>query len=196
LLNCYKQVQFKTDIRKRRFLINHASFQAEQDWGRCRALGVAACLQPAWLYCDGASLEKTIGDKRLVNFLAFKSWYDAQLTIGAGSDHRAGLDSLAASNPWNPWLGLWITLARQTQQGAEIWPEEKLTREQAIRFYTINNAYLSFDETKKGSLEPGKLADLIMVDTDLLKCPVDAVRQTKVVLTVVGGKIVWEAPTK
>ena len=67
-----------------------------------------------------------------------------------------------------------------------------MTREQAIQIYTINNAYLSFDEKKKGSLEPGKLADLIMIDKDLLKCPVDEIRQTKVQLTMVGGKIVWE----
>jgi predicted amidohydrolase YtcJ len=193
LLNCFQKVQFKTDITKRRFLINHASFQADQDWSRCKQLGIVASLQPDWLYCDGASLEKTFGNKRLVNFLAFKSWFDCHLIIGAGSDHAANLDSLASTNPWNPWLGIWITLARQTEQGAEIWPEEKLTREQAIQFYTINNAYLSFDEKKKGSLEPGKLADLIMIDNDILKCPLDNIRQTKVQLTMVGGKIVWQA---
>ena len=193
LLNCYVKLQFKTDIRQRRFLISHASFQAEEDWATCKRLGLAADLQPAWLYRDGASLVKTLGEKRLKHFLAFKSWYDHGLMIGGGSAHETRLDSTSAMNPWNPWLGLWITLARQSDDGAEIMPEEKLTREQAIRFYTINNAYLNFDETKKGSLEPGKFADLILIDKDILKCPVDEVRNTKVKLTMVGGKIVWEA---
>ena len=69
-------------------------------------------------------------------------------------------------------------------------PEQCLTREEAIRFYTINNCYLNFEEHKKGSLEAGKYADLIMVDRDVLHCPVDDVRSTKVLMTMVGGKVV------
>jgi predicted amidohydrolase YtcJ len=71
-------------------------------------------------------------------------------------------------------------------------PEEALTREQAVRLYTINNAYLHHEENEKGSLEPGKLADLIVIDRDVLTCPVDDIRDTKVLLTIVGGKVVYE----
>jgi hypothetical protein len=78
------------------------------------------------------------------------------------------------------------------EQGGVHNPAERLTREQAIRFYTINGARLNFEETRKGSLEPGKYADLIMVDRDLLQCPIDDVRATQVLLTMVGGKVVWE----
>jgi hypothetical protein len=193
LLNCYEKVQFKMDIRQRRFLINRASFQAEEDWDRCRALGLAASLQPAWLYCDGTSLAKTLGTARLKSFLALKVWFDAGFIVGGGSDHESGLDSFTATNPWNPWLGIWITLTRKTAAGTEIHSGERLTREQAIRFYTINNAVLNFEEQSKGSLETGKLADLIMIDKDILKCPVDEIRDTKTLLTMVDGKIVWEA---
>jgi predicted amidohydrolase YtcJ len=72
-------------------------------------------------------------------------------------------------------------------------PEERLTREQALQLYTINNAYLNHEEKEKGSLEVGKLADLIVIDRDLLTCPINAVRETKVLYTIVGGKVVYEA---
>src|SRR5437899_7080619 len=106
------------------------------------------------------------------------------------------LDSVDATNPWSPWLGMWIALTRQTESGVVHNPTERLTREQAIRFYTINNARLNFEESKKGSLEPGKYADLILIDRDILKCPVNDVRTTKVLLTMVGGKVVWETKSK
>ncbi|MDB6108769.1 MAG: putative TIM-barrel fold metal-dependent hydrolase [Pedosphaera sp.] len=193
LLNAYQYTQFKTNITQRRFLITHANFQAAQNWRKCQALGVGADMQPAWLYKDGFSLMKTFGANRMKLFLPLKTWFEKGLIIGGGSDHMAKLDSLDGINPWNPWLGMWVTLTRQTDQGTVINPEECLTREQAIRFYTINNAYLNFEEKKKGSLETGKFADLIMIDRDLLKCPVDDVKGTKVLLTMVGGKVVWEA---
>ncbi len=193
LLNCYERIQFKLDVRQRRFLITHTDFQSKQNWERCRDLSIAADVQPAVLYKDGASLTKTLGENRLKQFLPLKSWFDRGLTIGAGSGHLSGLDSLSAANPWNPWLGIWTTLTRQTEQGAVTHPEECLTREQAIRLYTINNAYLNFEEKKKGSIEPGKLADLVMIDNNILTCPIDDIKNTKVLLTMVDGKVVWES---
>ncbi|HTA29689.1 MAG TPA: amidohydrolase [Candidatus Cybelea sp.] len=196
LLNIYQRIQFKQDIRERRFLATHANFQTAQDWEKCQKLNIAADVQPIWLYKDGDSLMKTLGEKRMTNFLPFKTWLDKGLIIGGGSDHMVGTDSFEATNPWNPWLGMWIALTRQTGHGQVLLPKEKLTREEAIRFYTINNCYLNFEEKKKGSLEPGKFADLIMIDKDILKCPVDEIRHTKVLMTIVGGKTVWEAVKK
>ncbi len=193
LLNCYEQVGFKLDIHDRRFLIEHPDFQAEQDWSRCEKLGVGAVIEPGSLYDDGASLTKTLGTNRLEQFVPFKGWFERGMVAGGGSGHDAGLDSLNGASAWNPWLGMWITLTRETRQGGEINPQERLTREQAVRFYTINNAWLNFEDKAKGSLEPGKLADLIIVDTDIMKCPVDEIRNTRVLLTMVNGKVVWEA---
>jgi len=85
-----------------------------------------------------------------------------------------------------------VAVTRQTERGGIDKPQEQLTREQAVRFYTLNNARLNFEERMKGSLEPGKLADLIMIDRDILKCPPEKIRGTKVLLTMVGGKIVWD----
>jgi predicted amidohydrolase YtcJ len=103
-----------------------------------------------------------------------------------------GYDSLTSINPWNPWLGMWVALTRKTERDGVLVPEERLTREQAVRLYTINNAYLNQEEKHKGSLEPGKLADLVVIDRDPLTCPIDDVRNTRVLLTVVGGKVVYE----
>jgi predicted amidohydrolase YtcJ len=194
LLDCYKGIQKGMDIRERRFEICHANFQSEQNLAACRDLGIVADMQPAWLYKDGASLVQTLGERRMRWFQPLKTWFANDLVIGGGSDHMVILDSMTSINPWNPWLGMWIALSRQTERGGVHNARERLTREQAIRFYTINNARLNFEEKKKGSLEPGKYADLILVDRDVLKCPVDDVRGTKVLMTMVGGKVVWSAP--
>ena len=87
---------------------------------------------------------------------------------------------------------MWITLTRRARwYEGTLYPEEALTREQAIRFYTINNAYLLFQDQQTGSLEAGKLADFIIVDQDILKCPVDAFKNTQVLRTYLGGKLVF-----
>jgi predicted amidohydrolase YtcJ len=86
---------------------------------------------------------------------------------------------------------MWITLTRQPRWTDQpLHPEQRLSREQAIRLYTVNNAFLTFEEKEKGSLEKGKLADLIVLDRDILACPLDQVRGTQVEQTYLGGKLV------
>jgi predicted amidohydrolase YtcJ len=191
LLDAYEAVNRETPIKEMRFCITHANFPSQRNLERCKELGVVADVQPAWLWKDGATLEKVLGDKRIRWFQPYKSWME-YTTIGGGSDHMLRFDSLEATNPWNPWLAIWVTLTRSTERGGPLVPEEKLTREQALRLYTINNAYLCHEEKQKGSLEVGKLADLIVVDRDVMTCPVDDVRTTKVLYTVLGGKVVFE----
>lgn len=103
------------------------------------------------------------------------------------------LDPNQSTNPWNPWLGIWIALKRQTELGGVLDEDQRLTRSQALQFYTVNNARLQGEEKIKGSISRGKLADLIMVDRDPLSCEIDTIRDTKVLLTMVNGKIVWQA---
>ena len=133
-----------------------------------------------------------LGSERMAWFHPYRKWLDAGLTIGGGSDHMIRMDPIDSTNPWDPWLGIWVAVARKTERGDTHQPNEALTREQAIRLYTINNAYLHNEEAEKGSLEPGKLADVIVIDRDILKCPEAEMRDTKVDLTIVGGKIVYE----
>jgi predicted amidohydrolase YtcJ len=191
LLDGYEVVNRTTPVKELRWCVTHANFPSRHNLERCRELGVCADVQPAWLWKDGAAMAKALDAKRVRWFQPYKTWLK-YTTIGGGSDHMLKLDSLKATNPWNPWLGMYVALTRQTERDGVLVPDECLTREQAIRLYTINNAYLHHEEKTKGSLEPGKLADLIVIDRDILKCKPEQVRTTKVDLTLVAGKVVFE----
>jgi hypothetical protein len=105
------------------------------------------------------------------------------------------IGSLRSINPYNPFLGMQTTITRQARGlDRPLHPEETLTREQMIRFYTANNARIMFLDDITGTLEPGKLADLIVVDRDLLTCDDETIRDTRVLRTYVGGRLVHEQP--
>jgi predicted amidohydrolase YtcJ len=191
LLDAYDVVNRLTPIKDLRFCITHANFPSQRNLERCKALGVCADVQPVWLYKDGTTLYRVLGDKRVRWFQPYKSWLE-YTTIGGGSDHMLGQDSFDSINAWNPWLGIEVAITRKTERGDVLFKEEALTREQALRLYTINNAYLHHEEKMKGSLEPGKFADLILIDRDVLNCPAETIHDTKVLLTIVDGKVVYE----
>ena len=156
-------------------------------------LGVAVDIQPAWLYLDTRTLVAQFGYDRLRYFQPLRSIFEAGAIAGGGSDHMQKIGSLRAINPYNPFLAMWTTITRKAKgYEGQLHPEEALSREQALRFYTINNAYLMFLDEQIGSLEPGKLADFVIVDTDLLTCPVDSIKETQVQQTYLGGKLVYE----
>jgi predicted amidohydrolase YtcJ len=194
LLDAYEHVNRLTPIKDMRFCITHANFSSKYNLERCRALGVCADVQPVWLWKDGNTLLKVLGKERMRWFHPYKSWLE-YTTIGGGSDHMIKLDPLDATNPWDPWLGMAIALTRTTERGDDLGKDECLSREQAVRLYTINNAYLHHEEKSKGSLEVGKLADLLVIDRDILKCPAKDVAKTKVLYTIVGGKVVFGPAT-
>jgi predicted amidohydrolase YtcJ len=191
LLDAYDLVNRQTPIKDLRFCITHANFPSQRNLEICQRLGVCADVQPAWLWKDGTTLRKVLGEARMRWFQPYKTWLQ-YTTIGGGSDHMIKLDSMQATNPWNPWLGMWIALGRLCERGTVLTPEERLTREQAIRLYTINNAYLNHEEKEKGSLEIGKLADLVVIDQDLLACHPSLIAQIQVAYTIVGGNVVYE----
>lgn len=191
LLDAYEFADRVAPIKEMRYCITHANFPSQANLERCKRLHVCADVQPAWLYKDGATQLKILGPERMKWFQPYKTWLK-YTTIGGGSDHMIRLDPFEATNPWSPWLGMWVAVTRTLEGGGTHHPEEALTREQAVRLYTINNAYLHREEAEKGSLEVGKLGDLILIDRDILTCPADDIRDTKVLLTVVGGKVVHE----
>ena len=105
------------------------------------------------------------------------------------------IGSMRSINPYNPFFGMWVMLERRPRWTATVLhPEQRVSRAQAIRFYTIQNAFLTFEEKEKGSLEAGKLADLIVLDRDILTCPADAIRTTQVLETWLGGKQIYARP--
>ncbi len=191
LLTAYERADRAVGIRGRRWLITHANFTSAENLRRCAELGVGADLQPAWIWKDTRTLLSVLGPRRMEWFHPYRKWLDAGLTIGGGSDHMIRLDPIEATNPWDPWLGIWVAVTRQTEGAGVLNPDQRLSRVEALRFYTINNARLHSEEAEKGTIEPGKLADLILVDRDPLTCPTDDVKETKVVWTMVGGRVVY-----
>jgi predicted amidohydrolase YtcJ len=159
---------------------------------KIKELGIVLDLQPVWLWLDGATLRKQFGDERLAYFQPYKTLFENGIPVGGGSDHMQKIGSLRSINPYNPFLGMWIALTRQPRWTDQpLHPEQRISREEAIRLYTINNAYITFQEKEKGSIENGKLADLIVLDRDILTCPEDEVRDIQVQQTYLGGKLVY-----
>ncbi|MBY0228032.1 MAG: amidohydrolase [Gemmataceae bacterium] len=191
LLDAYAVAHRRASVKDLRLCITHANFPSKDNLARCKEMGVVADVQPAWLYKDGSTLAKVLPKERMRWFQPYKSWL-AHTVIGGGSDHMLRYDSLDSTNPWNPWLGIWTALARKTERAGVLLPEERLTREQALRMYTMGSAFICHEEKAKGSIEVGKLADLVLIDRDILACPVEGIKETKAVLTVVDGKIVHQ----
>ena len=179
-------------VRDLRPCVTHCNFMSAEAIDTMARVGIVADLQPAWLWLDGRTLTRQFGEDRLQWFQPYRTLFEKQVMVGGGSDHMQRIGSLRSVNPYNPFLGMWITLTRQPRwTESALHPEQCITREQAIRLYTINNAWLTFEEQHKGSLEPGKLADLIVLDRDILTCPVDKVRDIQVRQTYLGGKVVF-----
>lgn len=193
LLDVYEEIANDMPIRDTRPCITHCNFMSAEAVEKMAALGVVADIQPAWLYLDAHTLQAQFGYDRLRYFQPLKSLFDAGAIAGGGSDHMQKIGSFRSINPYNPFLGIWVTLTRQGKHyDGQLHPEEALTREQAIRFYTRNNAYLLFLEDQVGSLEAGKRADMILIDRDILECPVDDIPPTRVLRTWVDGQLVHQ----
>jgi len=192
LVDAYGEVNNEFPVRAARPCITHANFMSAEIIRKMKDLGIVANMQPDWLWLDGATLRKQFGDRRLAYFQPYKSLFESGVMVGGGSDHMQKIGSLRSINPYNPFLGMWITLTRQPRwTDLPLHPEQRISREQAIRLYTINNAWLTFEEKEKGSLEKGKLADFIVLDRDILTCPLEDVRKIQVEQTYLGGKLIY-----
>jgi predicted amidohydrolase YtcJ len=195
LLDAYEETNKTTPVRPTRPCITHCNFMSREAIEQMARLGVVADIQPAWLYLDARTLTAQFGQDRLRYFQPLKTIFEHKVIAGGGSDHMQKIGSLRSVNPYNPFLGMWVTLTRRAKWfDGQLHAEEALSREQAIRFYTTNNAYLVFLDDQIGSLEVGKLADLIVLDRDLLACPLDDVKDTQVVATYAGGQQVFPLP--
>ena len=195
LIDAYERISNKDfQVRDKRPCITHCNFMSAEAIERMSKVGIVADLQPAWLLLDGKTLLKQFGQERTAYFQPYRSLASAGVVVGGGSDHMQKIGSLRSVNPYNPFLGMSIAVERMPRgMDRALHPEQSITRQEAIRLYTWNNAYLTFEEKQKGSIETGKLADFIIIDRDILECPVDQIASTKVVETYVGGKRVYAA---
>ncbi|HXE61687.1 MAG TPA: amidohydrolase [Gemmatimonadaceae bacterium] len=186
-LDIYQRVEQEDGPRDRRFRIEHAQHLAPADIPRFAKLGVIASMQPYHAIDDGRWAESVIGHERSKTTYAFRSLLDAGARLAFGSDWDVA--------PPTPIEGIYAAVTRRTLDGKHPggWiPEQKITVEEALRAYTLDAAYASFDEKRKGSLVRGKLADFVIIDRDLTRIPPEQIRDAKVVMTVVGGKVVYE----
>jgi predicted amidohydrolase YtcJ len=173
--------------------VMHASFQSPEAIARMKKMGILADVQAPWLYLDGPALEKVFGDEGMRYFYPLRSYIDAGIITVAGSDHMIGHDKNNAVNPYNPFLSMWTEVTRLTNRGKVIHPEQKITRQEALKTHTIWPAYLQFAEKERGSIEAGKLADMVVIDRDYLTCPENEIKDIQPVMTILNGAIVYRA---
>ena len=195
LLDAYEQLDRELPagaLRATRPCITHCNFVHPDDVPRFKQLGVLADIQPVWLYMDARTLTAHFGYDRMARFQPLRGLFAAGAIVGGGSDHMQKIGARRAINSYDPWLGMATAITRTGRwYGGQLHPEHALTREQAIRFYTSNNAYLLFREHQVGSLEPGKLADFVVIDTDVLTCVPEKIGDTKVLKTFLSGRQVF-----
>jgi len=191
LLNIYERVAAENGERDRRFRIEHSQHIAPADIGRYGKLKVIASMQPYHSIDDGRWAEEYIGPDRVKTTYAFRSLLDSGATLAFGSDWFVA--------PATPLEGIYAAVTRRTLDGKNPggWvPEQKITVEEALKAYTINAAYASFEEKIKGTLEPGKLADFVVLDRDITAVDPAEIWDMKVLQTWVGGKKVFDRTGK
>ena len=187
ILSFFEQVGKENGARDRRFRIEHAQHIRPQDIPRFGRTGIIASMQPYHAIDDGRWAEKRIGPARTETTYAFRSLLDSGATLAFGTDWYVA--------PLNPMLSIYGAVTRRTLDGKhpQGWiPAQKITVEEAVRAYTIGSAYAEFAERDKGTLTPGKLADIVILSQDIFRIDPVAIDKTKVRMTIMDGRIVYE----
>jgi predicted amidohydrolase YtcJ len=186
-LDIFERVARENGARDRRFRIEHAQHLHRADVSRFRQIGVIPSMQPYHAIDDGRWADKVIGPERAKGTYAFRSLLDAGASLAFGSDWFVA--------PPTPIEGIYAAATRRTldDRNPGGWvPEQKITVEEALHAYTRGSAYAEFAEADKGMLARGMLADFVLIDRDLTRVPPETLREAKVMLTVVGGRPVFE----
>jgi predicted amidohydrolase YtcJ len=186
VLNAYEKTQQVNGKRDSRHRIEHAQTIQLSDIPRFAQLGVIPSMQPTHCITDKRFYEKRVGIKRCSEAYVWKSLIDAGSILAFGTDYQV--------EPLNPMEGLYAAVTRKDRLGepGEGWfPKQKLTMKEAIKYYTYGSAYAQFMDDRKGMIRTGYLADIVIVDKDLLTIPENEIMKTKVDYTIVGGKVVY-----
>ncbi|HEY5838148.1 MAG TPA: amidohydrolase [Pyrinomonadaceae bacterium] len=188
ILSIFEQVGKENGARDRRFRIEHAQHLRPQDIPRFARDKVIASMQPYHAIDDGRWAEKRIGKERAKTTYAFRSLLDAGATLAFGTDWTVA--------PLDPMLTIYAAVTRRTLDGKNPngWvPEQKISVQETVRAYTFGSAYAEAQENEKGTITPGKLADLVILSRDIFKIDPKEIQNVKVVMTIMDGRIVYEA---
>jgi predicted amidohydrolase YtcJ len=187
-LDIYSEITQAHGEADRRFRIEHAQHMAAKDFDRFARLHVIASVQPFHAIDDGRWAEGRIGHDRASRTYAFRTFLNHGVRLALGTDWDVA--------PLNPMLTVYAAVTRATLDGKNPsgwFPEQKLTVPETVEAYTMGSAYAEFQENEKGSITAGKLADMVLLSDDIFSVPPEKIRDVKVVKTIVGGKIVWDA---
>ena len=185
-LDLYAELIKENGERDRRLRIEHAQHMATKDFARFAAEKVIASVQPYHAIDDGRWAEKRIGPERIQTTYAFRTFLNSGVRLAFGTDWDVA--------PLNPMLTLYAAVTRATLDGKNPngWvPEQKLKIDEAVEAYTMGSAYAEFQENEKGSITPGKLADMVVLSDDIFSVNPKSLPDVQVDLTMVGGKVVW-----
>jgi hypothetical protein len=188
ILSIYEQVASENGEHDRRFRIEHAQHLRPQDIPRFGRDRVIASMQPYHAIDDGRWAEKRIGKERAKTTYAFRSLLEAGVTLAFGTDWTVA--------PLDPVLSVYAAVTRRTldEKNPKGWiPEQRISVAEAVRAYTVGSAYAEFQENVKGTITPGKLADLVILSRDIFKIDPKEIEKVKVVMTMVDGRVVYEA---
>ncbi len=187
ILSIYEQLVRENGERNRRFRIEHAQHLRPQDIPRLSRDNVIASMQPYHAIDDGRWAEKRIGHERARTTYAFRTLLDAGATLAFGTDWTVA--------PLDPMLTIYAAVTRRTLDGKHPlgWiPEQKISVEEAVRAYTVGSAYAEFSEKEKGTITPGKLADLVIINSDIFQIDQKEIEKARVVMTIMDGRVVYE----
>ena len=169
----------------RRHRIEHCSVCPPQLLERLSKLRAVVVTQPPFIYYSGERYLATVPANQLPWLYRIKSFLDSGLVVAGSSDSPVVPD--------NPLVGIYAAVTRKAESGQQLLPQECILAEQALALYTINAAYASFEEGVKGSITPGKLADIVVLSNDPTRLPPEQIKDIRVEMTIIGGKVVWEA---
>ena len=192
VLDAFEAAQKAQPSADRRHTLMHAYFVHPETAARAARLRVPVDTQPAWYYKDVDALAEALGRQRLARFIGLATWRKAGVDVAINTDHMFGLDPNESMNPFNPFLTMYAAATRQSEGGAVVGEAETVSRQEALRMMTSTAARLSFDEKNRGSIEAGKLADLVVLDDNLLTCAPDRLRSIRPDITILGGEVVYD----
>src|SRR5882762_349870 len=183
VLAAYEAADAEKSIVGRRWTIEHGFIPQADQFPRMKKLGLVISAQDH-LYLAGPSLVNYWGPERAARTTPMRAFIDAGFVVAGGTD--------SAVVPYPPLWVLYHFITRDTISGGVLGADQKITRKEALQVETINNAYLTFEERIKGSIEPGKLADLVVLPEDILTCPEKSIERMQVAMTMVGGRVVYQ----